>query len=233
MKTLSVIIPALNEEQTLAKTLDYLSGQGEIIVVDGGSTDETVEFAQNYGATVLSSLPGRGAQMNTGAYNSSGDNLLFLHADTLPPIGFSELIEKTLECPDVAMGAFALGFNKTEKKLQGIAKAANLRSRLLNLPYGDQGFFMTRSRFDEIGGFPEIEIMEDFVFVRKMKSLGKIVHLPEPVTTSSRRWKNLGCIKTTLINQLIVGGYLVGVSPARLSRMYKRLRGLRTSYEIT
>jgi rSAM/selenodomain-associated transferase 2 len=227
MKTLSVVIPALNEECTLAKTIEYLSGEGEIIVVDGGSTDRTVEIAQKYGATVLSSLSGRGAQMNAGACNSSADNLLFLHADTLPPIGFRAFIEKTLENPDVAMGAFALGFNTTEKKLLGIAKAANLRSQLLHLPYGDQGFFMTRSRFDEIGGFPEIEIMEDFVFVRKMKSLGEIVHRPEPVTTSSRRWKNLGCIKTTLINQLIVGGYLVGVSPAKLSRMYKRLQGLR------
>ena len=227
MKTLSIIIPTLNEEQTLAKTLECLAGQGEIVVVDGGSTDRTVELAQNYGATVLSSLPGRGAQMNAGSCSSSGDILLFLHADTLPPIGFRELIKKTLKSPDVAMGAFALGINTTEKKILAIAKAANLRSQLLHLPYGDQGFFMTRSRFDEIGGFPEIEIMEDFVFVRRMKSLGKIVHRPEPVTTSSRRWENLGCIKTTLINQLIVGGYLLGFSPAKLSRMYKRLRGLR------
>ncbi len=227
MKTLSIIIPALNEEQTLVKTLDCLTGQGEIVVVDGGSTDRTVELATNYGATALSSLPGRGIQMNAGACNSSGDNLLFLHADTLLPTGFRELIEKTLESSGVAMGTFSLGFNTTEKKLLAIAKAANLRSQLLHLPYGDQGFFMTRSKFDEVGGFPEIEIMEDFVFVRRMKSLGEIVHRPEFVTTSSRRWHNLGCIKTTLINQLIVGGYLVGVSPARLFRMYKRLRGLR------
>ncbi len=85
---------------------------------------------------------------------------------------------------------------------------------------------MTRSRFDEIGGFPEIEIMEDFVLVRKMRKHGKIIHLTEAVTTSSRRWQNIGLVRTTIINQLVVAGYLLGVSPARLSRMYNRLRGV-------
>lgn len=226
MTTLSIIIPVLNEEQILGKSLDWLAGHGEIIVVDGGSTDGTVELAEKRGVTVLSSVPGRAMQMNTGAQYSSGDNLLFLHADTLPPSNFKKMIETTLAGATVAMGAFALGFDSTEKKLLTIARLANLRSQLLHLPYGDQGFFMTRSNFDLIGGFPEIEIMEDFVFVRMMRRLGKIVHLPAPVITSSRRWKNLGYLKTTIINQLIVAGYLFGIPPARLSRMYQRLRGL-------
>ncbi|MFT5729920.1 MAG: rSAM/selenodomain-associated transferase 2 [Desulforhopalus sp.] len=226
MSTLSIIVPVLNEEQTLGRSLEHLAGQGEIIVVDGGSTDKTVEIAQSAGATVIFSPLGRAVQMNIGAKSSSGDNLFFLHADTFAPKGFKQLIGTTLDNPTVAMGAFALGFNSGEKKLKAIAKVANLRSRFLQLPYGDQGFFMARSRYTEIGGFPEIEIMEDFVFVRKMKRLGRIVHLPDPVCTSSRRWQNFGCIKTTVINQLIVGGYLLGVSPSRLARMYQRLRGL-------
>jgi hypothetical protein len=103
---------------------------------------------------------------------------------------------------------------------------ANLRSRLLHLPYGDQALFTTKKEFFAVGGFPEIEIMEDFVFLQKMKKNGRILILPECVQTSARRWQNMGILQTTVINQLIVIGYRIGVSPSLLAGWYRRLRGI-------
>lgn len=224
--SLSVIIPTLNEEQNLVKTLEGLDVESEKIVVDGGSTDKTTSIAQQAGCEVLTSPPGRGSQMNLGAGTASGNILLFLHADTLLPHGYRQLIEKSLADPRVALGAFSLGFESSERKMRFIAGSANFRSRIFQLPYGDQALFTTAVRFSSLGGFPETEIMEDFIFVRKMRKTGKIAILPESVITSARRWQNMGILRTTLINQLIVTGYLLGIPPSRLARLYQRLKGV-------
>lgn len=231
--TLSVIIPTLNEEPVLARTLtalrDGAGGSCELLVVDGGSGDATVPLARAAGARVLESCRGRGRQMNVGAGAASGDILLFLHADTLLPSHFDHLIVAALARPGVAAGAFSLAIDHPAKSLAAIAHLANLRSRFLHLPYGDQALFVTKEKFAAAGGFPEIAIMEDYVFVRQLVKLGRIAILPARATTSARRWRNIGILRTTLINQLIVGGYILGVPPVTLATWYRRLRGVRQS----
>ncbi len=231
MTSLSIILPTLNEESVLPRTLAALKsgdtgGRCELIVVDGGSMDSTVSLARAAGAKVIESPRGRGRQMNAGAAAAMGGILLFLHADTLLPADFPYLIETAIGRPGTAGGAFSLAIDSPAAGLAAVAKLANLRSRLLHLPYGDQALFTTRRMFATVGGFPEFVIMEDFVFVRRLGKLGKIVILPEKATTSARRWQNMGILRTTLINQIIVGGYCLGVSPLTLARWYQRLRGL-------
>ena len=227
--TLSIIIPTLNEKDVLGKTLRRLQHRKncEVIVVDGGSRDTTLELAQKSGCRIITSPKGRGRQMNLGAAEAQGEVLLFLHADTLLPENFPELIFAAVNRPFFAAGAFSLAINSPSKSLAVIAFLANLRSRFLHLPYGDQALFVPRSTFNAIRGFPEIEIMEDFVFMQKIKKKGKIVILPEYATTSARRWRNMGIIRTTLINQLIVCSYSLGVPPSILARWYQRMRGVR------
>jgi len=226
--SISIIIPTLNEEKNLPRTLEPLIEKEscEIIIIDGGSTDETLSLAKDAGCTTISSPCGRGVQMNNGVAVSTGDLLLFLHADTLLPNDFPELIRQALARPKVVAGAFSLKIDDDAKSIALIAHFANLRSRFLQLPYGDQALFTTRSMFTVTGGFPEQEIMEDFVFVGKLRKEGKIITLRKQVTTSARRWQKMGLLKTTLINQLIVCGHLLGVSSTTLAGWYQRLRGV-------
>lgn len=226
--TVSVIIPALNEEAVLDRTLAALRTDPpcEVILVDGGSSDATPAIAQKAGALVIESPRGRGRQMNAGAAAAGGEALLFLHADTLLPPAFPQRIKEALAQPGAVAGAFSLAIEGATTGLAAVAFLANLRSRFLHLPYGDQALFTSRGTFAAIGGFPEIAIMEDFVFVRHLHKLGRIVILPEKATTSARRWQNMGILQTSLINQIMVGGYTLGVSPATLARWYRRLRGL-------
>lgn len=225
---ISIIIPTLNEEDFIGKTLYRLQHRKncEVIIVDGGSSDATLKLAQDAGCMTISSDKGRAKQMNLGAAVSTGEVLLFLHADTLLPHNFSELILEAVNRPNMAAGAFSLAIDSPAKSLEAIARLANLRSRVLHLPYGDQALFTHRTMFTTIGGFQEMEIMEDFVFIKMMKRQGKIIILPECATTSARRWQNMGIVQTTLINQLIVCGYGLGVPSVILAKWYRRMRGV-------
>ena len=227
--TLSVIIPTLNEAATITAVIDTMDTRetSEILVVDGGSTDNTSELATQAGATVLHTPPGRAKQMNVGANHATGKILLFLHGDTLLAKGSTQLIAQTLQRPGVSGGAFSLCIDSPRRSLRWIACGANLRSKMFQLPYGDQGLFTTAKTFRAVGGFPELPIMEDYYFVRSLGKRGKIITLPQTVTTSSRRWDNMGMFKTTLINQLILIGHLLGISPARLARFYQRAKGVK------
>jgi rSAM/selenodomain-associated transferase 2/rSAM/selenodomain-associated transferase 1 len=224
---ISIIIPALNEAATIGRTLSQLDGVDdlEVIVVDGGSIDATVELARSRGAQVIQSNPGKAVQMNTGAAAAAGNILVFLHADTLLPEDFCDQIVATLNQKGVAAGAFRLRIDSPAAGIRFIEYMANLRSCFLRLPYGDQALFMKKSLFDQIGGFPQMQIMEDFILVRRLKHRGKIVIVPRAVVTSPRRWLHLGILKTWIINQVIIIAYYLGLPSERLTRIYRRESG--------
>lgn len=224
--TISIIIPVLNEAAVIQQTLGQLSAdQGiEIIVVDGGSQDDTMILAQQATTTakVITIIgQGRAGQMNAGADLAQSDILLFLHADTQLPPNFIDLVSKTLSQTNIIAGAFELAIEGSGRSLRWIEKLVKLRSHLLSLPYGDQGIFISKQAFMEVGGFADLPIMEDFEFVKRIKSRGKIAIAPAAVTTSGRRWQKLGVWQTTLINQLMIAGYYLGISPDKLGQFYR------------
>jgi rSAM/selenodomain-associated transferase 2 len=220
---ISVIIPTLNEVKTLPLTLKRIQTaiNVEVIVVDGGSLDATVQLAKSLGAKVVSSIAGRSCQMNLGADVANGDILLFLHADTNLPIEFDRLIRQTLQHPGVIAGAFELKIDGTNPGLRIVEWVVKWRSHLFQMPYGDQAIFLKSSIFYKMGGFPDLPIMEDFEFIRKLKQQGQIAIAPAAVVTSGRRWRKLNICRTTLINQLMILGYLLKVPPARLAHWYR------------
>lgn len=195
----------------------------EVIVVDGGSQDSTVQMAQSLGVKVLSAPAAtRACQMNAGAKTATGDILLFLHADTRLPSGFDTLVRKALFAASTAAGAFELGIDASLPSLRLIERGVNWRSRWLQMPYGDQAIFLKTKVFHTIDGFPKLPIMEDFELMRRLRRLGRIVIIPVPVLTSGRRWLQNGVFKTTLINQVVIIAYLLGVPPERIVRWYRR-----------
>jgi hypothetical protein len=221
-KTVSIIIAALNEEAHLQKTLSIaLEGAMEVLVADGGSQDNTVKIAQQASASTLTVPCGRAAQFNTAALEATGDILLFLHADTLLPQNFAETIMQTVKRPEFAAGAFRLGIDSQGAGIRFIEAAANLRSRLLKLPYGDQALFMTKDTFLRMGGFADMTIMEDYELIKRLQRRGRIITVQEPVRTSARRWRQLGVLRTTVINQLMIAGYKLGVSSEKLAGFYR------------
>jgi uncharacterized protein len=226
---ISIVIPALNEAATIGSILAdlHLLPNVEIILVDGGSIDHTIKIAQEFGVKVLSSPPGRARQMNLGANAATGEILLFLHADTVLPDGFAGMVRSVLgsvgdgENLPIA-GAFTLQIDDPLPSLRWIEWLVAWRSQWRQMPYGDQAIFLTAETFRQVGGFMDMPIMEDFELIRRLQSRGRIVILPAPVLTSARRWLQRGVWQTTLINQAIVIGYSIGISPARLVNWYRR-----------
>jgi rSAM/selenodomain-associated transferase 2 len=232
--TISIIIPVLNEATTIKQTLGQLTqySEVEIIVVDGGSQDETVAITHRVrfanaktSAKVITVIgKGRAGQMNAGANLAQSEILLFLHADTQLPANFINLVTKTLQQHQTIAGAFELTIDGSEMSLRWVEMLVKLRSRLLSLPYGDQAIFISKSAFMQTGGFADLPIMEDFEFISRIKRIGRIAIAPAAVTTSDRRWQKLGVWQTTLINQLMIAGYYLGISPTKLSQFYRRRR---------
>ena len=222
---ISIIIPVLNEAPIIQATLLRLQGNPnvEIIVVDGGSTDNTFVLVKQIGATVITVTEGRGAQMNGGAAIASGEILLFLHGDTQLPVNYQAIITETLLQPNVIAGAFELAIDGAAKSLRLVEMLVKIRSHFCSLPYGDQAIFLTKKIFIEVGGFAPLPIMEDFEFIQRLQGQGKIAIAPASVITSPRRWQKLGIIKTTLINQLIILGYYLGISPLKLKNFYRSM----------
>jgi len=223
---ISVVVPTLNEAAVLGRTLAGLpAGFCEVVVADGGSTDATVEIARAHGARVTSAPAGRGPQMNAGARAARGDVLVFLHADTALPADAAARIAAALADPGTVGGAFRLGIDSPDPRLRLIARAANLRTRLTGVPYGDQALFVRRTAFAAAGGFPDVPIMEDVALGRLLKGLGRVVLVPARVCTSARRWEREGVVRTTLRNTALISLYLLGVPPVRLARWYRHVRG--------
>jgi len=221
---ISIIIPAINEADNISKTIESIGpgNKKEVIVVDGGSNDDTVGIAKSLGARVITSAPPRARQMNRGAAQATGDVLVFLHADTRLPEKFEDFIYNSFKQSKMVAGAFELRIDSPMPGLGLIEHLANWRSRFLKMPYGDQAIFLSSKLFHYLGGFPDIPIMEDFELVRRLQKQGKIVTLPVPVFTSPRRWQNFGILKTTLINQLVIAAYVMGIAPEVISRWYGR-----------
>lgn len=221
---ISVIIPCLDEEGVIAATLSSCppDSQIEVIVADGGSNDSSIEIARASGARVIQAAAGRASQMNAGAEASTGDILLFLHADTRLPANFKSAVGKCLSAPGTVAGAFRLRIEGRGLIFRLIEAMANMRSKILGIPYGDQALFMGRQTFFGQGGFPGLPIMEDLEMMRRLRHRGAIRICPEAILTSGRRWHTLGPIRTTLLNQFLVAAYLLGVSPERLSAIYRR-----------
>lgn len=228
---LSIIIPVLNEANSIQAVLQTIqtdchnSQSIEIIVSDGGSQDQTAELAKQSGVTVITTQAGRAHQMNTGASYAAGKVLLFLHADTRLPHGFDTYIRQTLMQPETIAGAFQLQIDGKEPGLRWVEWGVMVRSHLLQLPYGDQALFLKAETFQQLQGFPELPIMEDFVFVRRLQAIGKIAIAPAPVITSARRWQKVGIFKTTLINQLVILSYCLGVPLTQIARWYRQAEG--------
>ncbi len=225
---ISVIIPTLNESGPLEDTLAALDGARnfETIVVDGGGSDGTDSLAAERGVRLIRATTGRARQMNAGARAATGHFLLFLHADTRLPERFDEHVRDLLGRPGVVAGAFRLGIDGPRRAFRVIEWAVNLRSRCFQMPYGDQAIFLRTDTFRRLGGFPELPIMEDFEFIRRLRRNGRVAIASATATTSARRWNQLGPWKTTWLNQRIILGYYLGISPDTLAKWYSggRLR---------
>jgi rSAM/selenodomain-associated transferase 2/rSAM/selenodomain-associated transferase 1 len=222
LNQISVIIPALNEAESIGSTV-ATAAEGkplEIIVVDGGSSDRTAELAREAGAAVLFSRAARSRQMNAGASAARGNVLLFLHADTFLPRGYSSLAAQHLRKSGVAAGAFRFAVSHAFAGSKFLEWTTNLRSRWLQLPYGDQGLFLRRSLFEELGGFADLPILEDYELVRRLRGCGRVITVREPVLTSARRWQRLGVLRASLINQWMIAGYHLGWPIKRLAEAY-------------
>jgi rSAM/selenodomain-associated transferase 2/rSAM/selenodomain-associated transferase 1 len=225
---ISIIIPAINEADHIANTIESIGpgNKKEVIVVDGGSKDDTVEIAKSLGAKVITSAPPRARQMNRGADQATGDVLVFLHADTRLPEKFEHFVFNSFKHPKMVAGAFELRMDSPMPGLRIIERLANWRSRYLKMPYGDQAIFLSTKLFYELGGFSDIPIMEDFELIRRLRKQGNIVTLPVPLFTSARRWQNFGILKTTLINQMVIAAYVMGTAPEVIAQWYGRKKGV-------
>jgi len=224
----SILVPTLDEEAELPALLDALAalpGRWEHVVADGGSRDGTLAVARAHpaGPVVIVARGGRAAQLNAAARKATGDVLLFLHADSRLPCDAYASLAEAWRTPGVAGGNFALRFDgggAFERTLGAIYRF----QRGHGFYYGDSSVWLRREAFDELGGYREIPIMDDYDLVRRLERLGRTRCLPGPATTSARRWRAMGIARTVLAWVFIRWLYVAGVSPQRLVRLYRVVR---------
>jgi rSAM/selenodomain-associated transferase 2 len=221
---LSIVIPVLNEAKNLQRLLPRLPAicpAAEVIVVDGGSEDGTSAVVRGFPrVTYLSGRRGRASQMNAGAQVAKGQILLFLHVDTFLPAGAEAAITEVFSDPAVAGGRFDIRFDSPRQIFKVIACFINLRSRVTNICTGDQALFVGRKTFEELGRYPDIPLMEDVEFTKRLKRKGRIRCLRSKVTTSARKWEREGILRTILRMWALRFLYFVGVGPDRLHGWY-------------
>lgn len=224
---ITIVMPVFDEEALLRKTLSSLkiTEREELIVVDGGSNDNSVSIAREFTDKVFAGEKGRARQMNLGAQNARSDILLFLHADCILPENGFKVIRKVMEGNNASAGAFDLSIDNQSIMYRIIETAANMRSRITSMPYGDQGIFTRRKFFENIGGFSDIPLMEDIEIAARLKKIGKIVFVKPAIKTSARRWDKEGALYTTLRDwALALSFVLFGASPQTLAKYYKDVR---------
>jgi len=219
----SIIIPVLNEERSIAKVLENVCKQStdcELIIVDGGSKDETLQICGCHErAKLVHSEKGRAIQMNKGAAMAKGDVLLFLHADTLLPNGGLQAIKEIMKDEEVVGGSFYMKFDVESLSFRFFSAFTKINSPYLT--YGDQGIFIRKSVFEQIGAYKTMPILEDFEIQKRLRKQGRFVKLPLPVTTSARRFLNNGIFKQQLLNIALLCAYELGYSPAKIKAFYK------------
>ncbi len=222
---ISVIIPVLNEAKILDKTLSQLQPElegHELIVVDGGSTDNSVQIAEKYGK-VIKSERGRAKQLNAGVNAANGDILIFLHADVWLEKGAFNAVEAALSSGYIG-GGFLQKIDGKSLLYRLIELSANMRGKYLKIFYGDSGIFVRRTDFQKIGGFPDVPIMEEMGFSKELRRLGKTKMVKPHIHISARRWERNGIINTTAKNWLITFLYSIGFSLDRLAKLYRNIR---------
>lgn len=219
--SVSVIIPTLDEADRIVALIGALWADGfeEVVVADGGSSDQTPEYAREAGASVVRGSRGRGKQLRAGAGVARGEYLLFLHADSHPPIGARRIVVETLSAPDVIAGSFCLAFDHPHPLLSLYARCSQLNHSLFT--YGDQGLFMTRRIYERSGGYSNAPLFEDVEFQRRLRRAGRFVKRSEPVVTSARRFLRDGVVRRELTSMGLLGLYHIGVPPERLERWYR------------
>jgi rSAM/selenodomain-associated transferase 2 len=225
MARLSIIMPVLDEGERIAAALDALAELRalgvEVIVVDGGSRDATVQRARLRADHVLSVARGRALQMNAGAAKAAGDVLLFLHADTRLPPEAERLVLDGLARSGREWGRFDVIIEGRHPMLKLVAAMMNLRSRLTGIATGDQAIFVRRDAFAAVGGFPEIPLMEDIALSKRLKRRTRPLCLRERAVTSGRRWETQGVFRTILLMWRLRLAYFLGADPAALAGRYR------------
>jgi rSAM/selenodomain-associated transferase 2 len=223
MTKLSIIMPVLDEaaniETALAALAPYRARSVEIIVVDGGSSDGTAELARPLADRVIAAARGRSLQMNAGAVLAQGDALLFLHADTRLPENADRLLLDGLARSGRSWGHFNVRIDGGGL-LRVVAATMNLRSRLTGIATGDQAMFVARAAFESVGGFPPIALMEDVALSARLRRIGRPCALRARATTSARRWRTHGTLRTVLLMWRLRLRFFFGADPAKLARAY-------------
>ena len=226
MLSLSVVIPAWNEEGLIARAVHSVREEAEVLVVDGGSQDRTCAVAAAAGGRVLSAPRGRGPQLDRGAREARGHWLVFLHADTRLEAGWADELRALGAGEDedddaVVGGAFRFAVDAPQPAYRLLERAVALRCRLFRLPYGDQALFARREAYARVGGFPPLPLMEDVAFVRRLGRAGRLAFPRARAFTSPRRWERGGLLRTSARNAWLLTQYGLGRAPERLAQRYR------------
>ena len=224
---ISIIIPCLNEEESILQTLMPLQTMREhgheVIISDGGSTDKTCELALPYVDTLIASPKGRAQQMNTGALQANGDVFWFLHADTIAPENADQYINQVIKYNHSIWGRFNVHLSGQKFQFRIIEFLMNLRSCLTGISTGDQGIFVLRSYFKELNGYKNISLMEDVEISKRLKKIKKPACIKHKITTSSRRWEKHGILRTIFLMWKLRMAYYLGASEDKLASQYKHV----------
>ena len=224
MSALSIIVPTLNEAAGIVDALEALSPSrangAQVIVADGGSQDRTIELARPRCDKLVEAPRGRGAQMNAGAQVATGGVLLFLHADTRLPREADCLVTEGLATRKRVWGRFDVMITGRSALLPIVAGLMNWRSRLTGIATGDQAIFADRRAFAQIGGFPDVPLMEDIILSRRLRQISAPLCLSARVVTSGRRWDERGPVRTILLMWRLRAAHSLGADPHTLARAY-------------